>query len=78
MEREIKKRRNSRLTRDDLTSYALLAPYILLFAVFILIPVMMTAGLSFTNFDVINPPRFNGIANYLYLFTQDTVFKFQG
>ena len=74
MEREIKKRRNSRLTRDDLTSYALLAPYILLFAVFILIPVMMTAGLSFTNFDVINPPRFNGIANYLYLFTQDTVF----
>ncbi len=74
MEREIKKRRNSRLTRDDLTSYALLAPYILLFAVFILIPVMMTAGLSFTNFDVINPPRFNGITNYLYLFTQDTVF----
>ena len=46
----------------------------MLFSVFILVPVIMTAGLSFTNFDVINPPKASGITNYVYLFTQDTVF----
>ena len=55
-------------------AYVLLSPYIMLFSVFILVPVLMTAGLSFTTFDVINPPKFTGIANYVYLFTQDTVF----
>ena len=63
-----------RLTRNDLVSYALLSPYLMLFSVFILVPVLMTAGLSFTNFDVINPPRPTGISNFVYLFTQDTVF----
>lgn len=55
-------------------AYVLLSPYIMLFSVFILVPVLMTAGLSFTTFDVINPPKFSGISNYVYLFTQDTVF----
>ena len=57
-----------------MVAYVLLSPYIMLFSVFILVPVLMTAGLSFTIFDVINPPKFTGIANYVYLFTQDTVF----
>ena len=57
-----------------MVAYVLLSPYIMLFSVFILVPVLMTAGLSFTTFDVINPPKFTGIANYVYLFTQDTVF----
>ena len=61
-------------TKNDLISYALLSPYICLFSVFILIPVLMTARLSFTNFDVINTPQDTGITNYVYLFTQDTVF----
>lgn len=63
-----------RLSRNDLISYALLSPYLMLFSVFILVPVIMTVGLSFTNFDVINTPKANGITNYVYLFTQDTVF----
>ena len=71
---QTKKKHRRRLTREDWISYALLSPYILLFTVFILVPVVMTVGLSFTNFDVINPPKVNGISNYVYLFTQDTVF----
>lgn len=69
---QVKHRR--RLSRNDLISYALLSPYLMLFSVFILVPVIMTVGLSFTNFDVINTPKANGITNYVYLFTQDTVF----
>ena len=67
-------KRRKRLSRNDLISYALLSPYLMLFSVFILVPVIMTAGLSFTDFDVINPPKASGITNYVYLFTQDTVF----
>ena len=69
---QVKHRR--RLSRNDLISYTLLSPYLMLFSVFILVPVIMTVGLSFTNFDVINTPKANGITNYVYLFTQDTVF----
>ena len=68
------KKHRRHLTRNDMIAYVLLSPYIMLFSVFILVPVLMTAGLSFTTFDVINPPKFTGIANYVYLFTQDTVF----
>ena len=68
------KKKKRRLSKSDLLAYALLSPYLLLFSVFILVPVVMTVGLSFTNFDVINPAKFNGISNYVYLFTQDTVF----
>ncbi|MBR5383049.1 MAG: sugar ABC transporter permease [Clostridia bacterium] len=68
------KRPRRHLTRNDMIAYVLLSPYIMLFSVFILVPVLMTAGLSFTTFDVINPPKFSGISNYVYLFTQDTVF----
>ncbi len=68
------KRPKRRLTREDAVSYGLLSPYILLFSVFILLPVVMTVGLSFTGFDVINQPKVTGIDNYVYLFTQDTVF----
>ena len=63
-----------RLTKEDKKSYLMLSPYILLFSVFILIPVIMAVMLSFTYFDVINEPSFTGLLNYITLFTQDEVF----
>ena len=62
------------LTKEDKKSYLMLSPYILLFSVFILIPVIMAVMLSFTYFDVINEPSFTGLLNYITLFTQDEVF----
>lgn len=67
-------RRKIRFTRSDGKAYLLLSPYILLFGVFILIPVLMTVYLSFTYFDVINPSTFTGLLNYITLLTQDGVF----
>jgi len=63
-----------RFTKEDRKSYLMLSPYILLFSVFILIPVIMAVMLSFTYFDVINEPTFTGLLNYITLFTQDEVF----
>jgi len=54
--------------------YVFLAPYILLFSIFIVVPVVMAAGLSFTNFDAIQRPEFVGLLNYVNLFTQDLIF----
>lgn len=51
-----------------------LLPYIILFTLFIIIPILAAAGLSFTNFDTVQMPKFIGIKNYIALFTSDTVF----
>jgi len=51
-----------------------LAPYLLLFFAFIVVPVAIAIGLSFTNFDAIQRPQFVGLLNYVNLFTQDIIF----
>lgn len=55
-------------------SFLLLLPYGLLFFTFIAIPVGVAISLSFSYFDVINPPKFVGLLNYVTLITQDEVF----
>ena len=55
-------------------SFLLLLPYGLLFFTFILLPIIIAIGLSFTYFDVINTPKFAGLTNYITLFTGDEVF----
>jgi multiple sugar transport system permease protein len=54
--------------------YFFLFPYALLFAVFILIPVVIAIGLSFTNFNAIEFPGFSGFLNYINLVTKDSIF----
>jgi multiple sugar transport system permease protein len=56
------------------SAYAFLSVYWLMFTIFIVVPVVVAAGLSFTSFDTIQPPTFNGLRNYIALLTQDDVF----
>jgi multiple sugar transport system permease protein len=56
------------------SAYAFLSVYGLMFTVFIVVPVVVAVGLSFTSFDTIQPPTFNGLRNYIALLTQDDVF----
>ncbi len=49
-------------------------PYVTLFVVFIIIPVIIAAGLSFTYFNTIETPEFVGLSNYIELLTRDEVF----
>ncbi len=55
-------------------SYVFIAPYCLLFLVFYLVPVCTSIGLSFTYFNVLEPPEFVGWKNYIDLFFADEVF----
>ena len=56
------------------SAYLFLAPYLILFVLFIIIPVVAAIGLSFTNFDSVNLPKFIGLKNYIALLTSDAVF----
>lgn len=49
-------------------------PYVVLFTLFIIIPVLIAIGLSFTYFNTIETPDFIGLKNYIELFTRDEVF----
>ncbi|CAH1207160.1 L-arabinose transport system permease protein AraP [Paenibacillus sp. JJ-223] len=55
-------------------SYVLLAPYMLLFTLFTVIPVAVSIILSFTYFNMLEFPRFIGWQNYTRLFLEDDVF----
>jgi multiple sugar transport system permease protein len=54
--------------------YFFLAPWLLCFVVFIVIPIAASLVLSFTNFDMVQTPDFVGIDNYLRLFLNDDIF----
>lgn len=51
-----------------------LVPYVSLFVIFIIIPVLLAIGLSFTYFNTIETPEFIGLRNYIELMTRDEVF----
>lgn len=55
-------------------SYLFIAPFYLLFVIFIMIPVISGIFLSFTDFNTIEFPRWVGWRNYQNLLSQDTVF----
>lgn len=64
----------SRRESDNRAAYAFLFPFALLFTIFILIPIAVAIGLSFTNFNAIEYPGFTGFLNYINLFTSDDIF----
>ncbi len=54
--------------------YLFILPYALIFTTFIVIPVVVSIGLSFTSFNMIQAPRFVFIDNYYQLFMVDDLF----
>ena len=56
------------------TSYLMLAPYLILFTFFTIAPVLVSIGLSFTYFKMLEAPDFVGWANYIKLFLDDDIF----
>lgn len=59
---------------NEQAHWVLLTPFILLFLIFIIIPVVCAVGLSFTYFNTVQAPSFCGLDNYVALFTQDSIF----
>ncbi|HIW73081.1 MAG TPA: sugar ABC transporter permease [Firmicutes bacterium] len=56
------------------TSYLLMAPYMVFFILFLVIPIIAAICLSFTYFNMLEAPRFVGLLNYQRLFLEDKIF----
>ncbi|MBR6954745.1 MAG: sugar ABC transporter permease [Clostridia bacterium] len=54
--------------------YLFLAPYAILFFTFFILPIGTSIVLSFTYYNILEPPRFVGVQNYINLVLQDEVF----
>jgi multiple sugar transport system permease protein len=57
-------RRTQRERREERAAYGFLSPWLLGFALFTAIPMVASLVLSFTNYDLINPPSAAGLSNY--------------
>lgn len=72
----MKKAKNKPLIRQIIKNkeyYLMLLPFMLLFTVFTIIPVIMTVPMAFTDFDMVNS-EFVGFSNFYNLFLSDKIF----
>lgn len=60
--------------KRNLLFYSMFFPFAVFFIVFILIPIVASIVLSFTDFNMIQTPNFVGLKNFIRIFTDDDVF----
>jgi len=68
MSKKIHKKR-----RNNLMGYLFIAPFMICFIIFIILPIVSAALLAFTQYDSINSPKFIGLDNFVYMLTKDTL-----
>lgn len=65
------------LAREKINKHSvffLQAPYVILFVLFIIVPILVAIGLSFTDFNTIQTPNFVGLRNYVTILSEDSDF----
>lgn len=67
-------RLQSLLTRQDVVFYIFIAPWAIGFIAFTLGPFLVSMGLSLTEWNLLTPPRFIGLGNFVRMFTDDRYF----
>ena len=60
--------------KNNKTAYFMLAPFLLLFIIFTVLPVVLSIFLSLTDFNMLQMPHWLGIENYMRLFLDDEIF----
>lgn len=59
---------------EQLPLIGMLAPFMIFFCLFTIIPIFSSIALSFTSYDLLSTPKFVGIGNYERMFVFDDVF----
>ena len=54
--------------------YLLIGPFLILFVLMTVLPILSSVVLSFFNYDMVSPLSFSGVENYLRMFIQDDIF----
>lgn len=62
------------VAKKSKTLYLFMLPYALIFFIFTVVPVVASIILSFTYFNLLQSPVFNGLTNYFKLFFNDPIF----
>ena len=60
--------------KEAIAGYLFLSPWLLGIILFIVGPMMTSGFLSFTRYDIVNPPEFVGLKNFIEIFTKDRLF----
>ncbi len=68
------KRLNKSMFKENAAYTVLLAPFMVLFAVFTVLPIVSSVVLSFFDYDMVSTPIFNGVGNYFRMFMEDKIF----
>lgn len=63
-----------KIRSDLIVNYIMISPFAVMFAIFTIIPALAAIALSFTDFDMLQSPRFSGFLNYSRLFLEDDIF----
>jgi multiple sugar transport system permease protein len=71
--REATERRSLEMYRHRVC-YIFLAPYAIVFILFYVAPLVISVFYSFTYFNILEPPKFIGLRNYINLLLADDVF----
>src|SRR5690606_32157233 len=67
-------RRSKMRRREIIEGILYLSPWIIGFIVFVAGPLFASIYLSFTKYNVLRPPEFVGLQNFVYAFTRDDLF----
>ncbi|WZL80859.1 sugar ABC transporter permease [Vallitaleaceae bacterium 9-2] len=62
------------MDKDNTVGYVFILPWLIGFFAFTFIPVIASLVLSFTKYDLLSPPTFIGLKNYITMFTGDALF----
>ena len=60
--------------KKNKTAYFMVAPFMILFLIFTVLPVVLSIVLSFTRFNLLEAPEFIFMDNYIRLFLDDDIF----
>ena len=60
--------------KKNKVAYLMVAPYMLVFTLFTIVPVVVSIVISFTEFNLLEPPTFVFLDNYIRLFLDDDIF----
>ena len=64
----------ARLRKESLAGYGFLIPWLIGFFGLTIIPMAYSLYLSFTSYNIFQPPRWIGLDNYIRMFTDDPAF----
>jgi len=62
-----------KIDSEDISFYCIMAPFLIFFFLFNILPVLASMALSFFDYDMVSKPLFIGLENYMRMFSSDDV-----